>query len=126
MKIRYVIEKIIASILVLFLSPMILLICISIKLTSSGEIFFWSRRVGIKNNIFLMPKFSTMKPETPKVATHLLRNPTQYYTKVGSILRKTSLDEIPQLFSIIMGDMSFIGPRPALFNQDDLIKLRTE
>ena len=118
MKIRYVIEKIIASILLFFLSPVIFLICIVIRLTSSGDIFYWSKRVGIENKIFLMPKFSTMKPETPKVATHLLKNPDQYYTKVGSFLRKTSLDEIPQMLNVIKGEMSIVGPRP-LFPEDN-------
>ena len=121
-----IIERAVALVLALFLFPVFILISIFIKLDSAGEIMFWSERVGIENKTFLMPKFSTMRPETPKVATHLLENPEKYHTKVGSFLRKTSLDEIPQLYSIIKGDMGFIGPRPALFNQDDLIKLRTE
>lgn len=106
--------------------PIILPISFLIKVTTFENILFWSKRVGLENQLFLMPKFCTMKPDTPKVATHLLKDPEQYYTKVGNILRKTSLDEIPQLYSIIRGDMRFIGPRPALFNQDDLIQLRTE
>ena len=126
MKIRIAVEKIIALLLTLALLPVFLFICLLIKLTSSGNILFWSERIGIENQIFLMPKFSTMKQDTPKVATHLLDDPEQYYTKFGSLLRKTSFDEIPQLFSILKGDMSFIGPRPALFNQKDLIKLRSE
>ena len=126
MKLRNATERIIALLLALILFPIVLVISILIKLSSSGDIFFCSKRVGIENKIFLMPKFSTMRPDTPKVATHLLHDPEQYYTRVGSFLRKTSLDEIPQLLSILKGDMSFIGPRPALFNQDDLIKLRTE
>ena len=126
MKLRNATERIIALLLALILFPIVLVISLLIKLSSSGDIFFWSKRVGIENKIFLMPKFSTMGPDTPKVATHLLHDPEQYYTRVGSFLRKTSLDEIPQLLSILKGDMSFIGPRPALFNQDDLIKLRTE
>ena len=126
MKLRNATERIIALLLALILFPIVLVISVLIKLSSSGDIFFCSKRVGIENKIFLMPKFSTMRPDTPKVATHLLHDPEQYYTRVGSFLRKTSLDEIPQLLSILKGDMSFIGPRPALFNQDDLIKLRTE
>ena len=126
MKLRNATERIIALLLALILFPIVLVISVLIKLSSSGDIFFCSKRVGIENKIFLMPKFSAMRPDTPKVATHLLHDPEQYYTRVGSFLRKTSLDEIPQLLSILKGDMSFIGPRPALFNQDDLIKLRTE
>jgi O-antigen biosynthesis protein WbqP len=126
MKLRNATERIIALLLALILFPIVLVISVLIKLSSSGDIFFCSKRVGIENKIFLMTKFSTMRPVTPKVATHLLHDPEQYYTRVGSFLRKTSLDEIPQLLSILKGDMSFIGPRPALFNQDDLIKLRTE
>jgi O-antigen biosynthesis protein WbqP len=97
-----------------------------IKLTSKGSILYWSDRVGRDNNIFQMPKFRTMKTGTPAVATHLLHDPTQFLTPIGSFLRKSSLDELPQLWSIIKGDMSFVGPRPALFNQDDLVALRTE
>jgi len=126
MTIKSILEKLIASLLVLILLPLALIISLSIKLSSSGDILFWSQRVGIDNDIFSMPKFSTMKPNTPKVATHLLNNPEKYFTRIGSFLRKTSLDEIPQLLSIIKGDMGFIGPRPALFNQDELIRLRTE
>lgn len=101
-------------------------ICLLVKLTSSGPILYWSDRVGRFNKIFKMPKFRTMQTDTPAVATHLLQNPQQYLTPVGSFLRKTSLDELPQLWSILIGDMSFVGPRPALFNQDDLITLRTQ
>ena len=124
MKLWNATERIIALLLALILFPIVLVISVLIKLSSSGDIFFCSKRVGIENKIFLMAKFSTMRPDTPKVATHLLHDPEQYYTRVGSFLRKTSLDEIPQLLSILKGDMSFIGPRPALFNQDDLINLR--
>lgn len=99
---------------------------IAIRLTSPGPAVYWSKRVGRNNNVFLMPKFRTMRIDTPQVATHLLENPEQYVTAVGRILRKTSLDEVPQLWSILRGDMSFVGPRPALFNQDDLVALRTE
>jgi len=126
MKLRNATERIIALLLALILFPIVVLISLLVKLSSPGDIFFWSKRVGVENKIFLMPKFSTMRPGTPKVATNLLDDPKQYYNRVGSFLRKTSLDEIPQLLSIVKGDMGFIGPRPALFNQGDLIKLRTE
>lgn len=102
-----------------------LLISIAVKLTSPGPALYWSDRVGRKNRIFRMPKFRTMRTDTPAVATHLLGNPDQFLTPIGSFLRKTSLDELPQLWSILKGDMSFVGPRPALFNQYDLIELRT-
>ena len=99
---------------------------IAIRLSSAGPVLFWSDRVGVNNNIFQMPKFRTMHLNAPSVATHLLQNPEQYLTPIGGFLRKTSLDELPQLWSILVGDMSFVGPRPALFNQRDLIDLRTE
>jgi O-antigen biosynthesis protein WbqP len=104
----------------------LLLVAILVRLTSPGPILYWSDRVGRNNSIFKMPKFRTMRTDTPAVATHLLGDPDRWLTPVGAFLRKTSLDELPQLFSIIRGDMSFVGPRPALFNQDDLIALRTE
>lgn len=97
-----------------------------VKLTSKGPILYWSDRVGIHNSIFKMPKFRTMKINTPAVATHLLNHPDQYLTPIGGILRKMSLDELPQLLSILKGDISFVGPRPALFNQYDLIEPRTK
>jgi O-antigen biosynthesis protein WbqP len=100
-------------------------IAIVVRLTSSGPALYWSNRVGRASVIFKMPKFRTMQVGTPAVATHLLDNSSQYLTPVGSFLRKSSLDELPQLWSILVGDMSFVGPRPALFNQDDLITLRT-
>jgi len=112
--------------LIIVLLPIIALIALSIKLTSKGPVVHWSNRVGRSNAIFKMPKFRTMKIGTPTLATHLLSNSTQYLTPVGSFLRKLSLDELPQLWSILVGDMSFVGPRPALFNQDDLIALRTQ
>lgn len=108
---------------ILLVTPF-LLIALTVKLTSAGPIFYWSNRVGRNNVIFRMPKFRTMLTNTPVVATHLLNNPKQFLTPIGSFLRKSSLDELPQLYSIIKGDMSFVGPRPALFNQDDLILLR--
>lgn len=102
-----------------------LLIAISIKLDSKGPVLFWSKRVGKSNNLFMMPKFRTMKVDAPVVATHLLENPKVHLTKVGHFLRVTSLDELPQLWSIFVGDMTFVGPRPALFNQFDLIESRS-
>ena len=102
-----------------------LLVALLVKLTSRGAVLYWSDRVGRHNAIFPMPKFRTMRLETPAVATHLLSNPAQFLTPVGKFLRKSSLDELPQLFSILRGDMSFVGPRPALYNQYDLIELRT-
>lgn len=110
--------------LVLLLVP-IVLVALLVKMTSKGPAIYWSDRVGRHNAIFRMPKFRTMQVNTPAVATHLLSNPQQFLTPVGSLLRKTSLDELPQIWSILKGDMSFVGPRPALFNQNDLISLRT-
>jgi O-antigen biosynthesis protein WbqP len=110
--------------LFLVLVPM-LFIALLVKITSRGPILYWSDRVGQNNVIFRMPKFRTMKIDTPAVATHLLTDPDHYLTPVGVFLRKSSLDELPQLFSILKGNMSFVGPRPALFNQDDLVELRT-
>lgn len=104
----------------------IVLIAILVRLTSRGPALYWSDRVGVGNRIFKMPKFRTMRIDTPAVATHLMQNPDEYLTPIGPFLRKSSLDELPQLWSVLKGDMSFVGPRPALFNQDDLIALRTE
>ena len=103
-----------------------LITAIAIRLTSKGSVLYWSDRVGKNNKIFKMPKFRSMFTDTPTVATHLLDNPNAYLSPIGGFLRSTSLDELPQLFSVLKGDMSFVGPRPALFNQDDLIALRTE
>ncbi len=114
----------VSAILVLFIP--IVIVAIMVKLTSKGPILYWSNRVGKDNVIFRMPKFRSMQIETPAVATHLLTNPSAYLTPIGGFLRKSSLDELPQLWNIITGDMSLVGPRPALFNQDDLIALRTE
>jgi O-antigen biosynthesis protein WbqP len=111
------------------LSPFIVITYILVKLTSSGPALFWSQRVGKDNQLFSMPKFRSMHIGTPQIATHLMNqqsNPNSYLTPVGSFIRKTSLDELPQLWSVLKGHMSVVGPRPALFNQDDLIKLRTE
>lgn len=104
----------------------ILLTAILVKLTSRGPALYWSDRIGRNNTIFRMPKFRSMKLDTPAVATHLLADPKSALTAIGDFLRKSSLDELPQLWSILKGDMSFVGPRPALFNQDDLVALRTE
>ncbi len=112
-------------ILALLVIPM-LLIAIAVRLTSKGSALYWSDRVGENNKIFRMPKFRSMLVDTPDVATHLLDNPNVYLSPIGGFLRRSSLDELPQLFSVLKGDMSFVGPRPALFNQDDLIALRTK
>jgi O-antigen biosynthesis protein WbqP len=110
--------------LVLF-SPLLLLCWAAVRWTSRGPALHWSRRVGKDNHFFYMPKFRTMRIDTPQVATHLLRRPERYLTPIGALLRKTSLDELPQLISVWRGDLSLVGPRPALFNQDDLVALRT-
>ena len=111
--------------LLCFLSVPILVVGLMVKLTSEGQALYWSSRVGIDNGIFRMPKFRTMRVNTPAVATHLMKNPDVYLTPIGSFLRKFSLDELPQLYSVLKGDISFVGPRPALYNQDDLVGLRT-
>ena len=112
--------------LIIVLSVPIFIIAVLIRLTSKGSALYWSDRVGVGNAIFKMPKFRTMRIDTPAVATHLLKDPDAYLTPIGHFIRKTSLDELPQLWSVLKGDMSFVGPRPALFNQEDLIALRTE
>ena len=104
----------------------IMIVAAAVRLTSPGPALYWSDRVGRHNRIFRMPKFRSMRIGTPAVATHLLQDPDAWLTPIGAFLRKTSLDELPQLWSILAGDMSFVGPRPALFNQDDLVALRTE
>lgn len=113
-------------VLIILILPFIIILAILVKLTSRGPILYWTERIGKNNVIFSMPKFRSMKIDTPTVATHLLEDPEQYYTSFGSFLRKTSFDELPQLWTILIGKMSFVGPRPALFNQDDLIDLRTK
>ena len=110
---------------VLLVIPM-LLIMIAVRLTSKGPSLYWSDRIGKDNRTFKMPKFRSMRIDTPVVATHLLDNPDYHLSPIGGFLRRTSLDELPQLYSVLKGDMSFVGPRPALFNQDDLITLRRE
>lgn len=119
-------DLLVSFVATVFLALPILIIAIVIRLTSPGPSIYWSDRVGRHNRLFKMPKFRSMRIDTPAVATHLLQNPNQWLTPIGSFLRKTSLDELPQLWSILKGDMSFVGPRPALFNQDDLIALRTD
>ena len=104
----------------------ILLIALLVRFTSNGKTLYWSDRVGKNGVLFRMPKFRTMQVDTPTVATHLMTNPNAFLSPIGVFLRRLSLDELPQLFSVLKGDMSFVGPRPALFNQDDLIALRTE
>jgi O-antigen biosynthesis protein WbqP len=106
--------------------PVIILVSLLVKMTSKGPVLYWSDRAGSCNTFFKMPKFRSMRVGAPTVATHLLSDFGQYLTPIGSFLRKSSLDELPQLWSILIGDMSFVGPRPALFNQDDLIALRTK
>ncbi|OGW24277.1 MAG: capsular biosynthesis protein [Nitrospirae bacterium GWB2_47_37] len=122
---KRIFDVVMALLLLCFLALPMAIVTIIIKMTSKGHVLHWSDRVGFNNTSFKMPKFRTMKIDTPAVATHLLENPDQFLTKVGKFLRKTSLDELPQLYSILRGDMSFVGPRPALFNQHDLIYLRT-
>ena len=113
------------SALVMLVVP-IMMVAILVKFTSNGSVLYWSERIGKVNKIFRMPKFRTMRSDTPQLATHLMNDPDEYLSPIGGFLRRTSLDEMPQLWSILKGDMSFVGPRPALFNQDDLITMRTE
>jgi O-antigen biosynthesis protein WbqP len=119
-------DLVVALVAAVFLALPIVMTALAVRLSSPGPALYWSDRVGRHNRIFNMPKFRSMRIDTPAVATHLLQNPEQWLTPIGSFLRKSSLDELPQLWSILKGDMSFVGPRPALFNQDNLIALRTE
>jgi O-antigen biosynthesis protein WbqP len=123
---KRIFDLVVAALLILLLWPLYLTVAILVKITSSGPFLYWSPRVGLNNEIFSMPKFRTMQIGTPLIATHLLSDSSQYLTPMGSFLRKSSLDELPQLWSIFIGDMSFVGPRPALFNQNDLIALRAQ
>lgn len=123
---KRIIDLVLAIILMLALAVPLIMVSILVRFTAPGPVFYWSDRVGKGNVIFKMPKFRSMLINTPAVATHLLNDPKAYLTPIGSFLRKSSLDELPQLWSILVGDMSFVGPRPALYNQDDLIALRTE
>jgi O-antigen biosynthesis protein WbqP len=119
-------DLVLATVVLAALALPITLLALWVKLTSPGPVLYWSARVGRDNRLFRMPKFRSMRTDTPQVATHLLDNPALWLTPVGAFLRRTSLDELPQVWSILKGDMSFVGPRPALFNQDDLIALRTD
>ena len=112
--------------LIIILSPILLVLSILVKLTSNGPVIHWSKRIGRDNEVFLMAKFRTMKIETPQIATHLMSDPDSYLTSIGGYFRRKSLDELPQLVNILKGEISFVGPRPALFNQEDLIEARTK
>jgi O-antigen biosynthesis protein WbqP len=114
-----------STLLILLLSPLLFMLALAIKFSSKGPVLHLSRRVGRNNKLFLMPKFRSMQIDAPQLPTHLFSHPKTYLTPIGSFLRRSSLDELPQLWAILVGDMSFVGPRPALFNQDDLIALRT-
>lgn len=123
--IKRIIDILLSGLAIIILSPLLLILCIAIKLDSPGPIFFTQKRVGIHKTYFQIYKFRTMRTDTPKdMPTHMLANPEQYITKTGRFLRKTSLDELPQIFNIFKGDMSIVGPRPALWNQDDLVAAR--
>lgn len=122
---KRVFDIMLAALAALVLLLPVALVALLVRLTSPGPVLYWSDRVGRNNALFKMPKFRSMRIDTPAVATHLLSDPANYLTPVGNFLRKSSLDELPQLISILRGDMSFVGPRPALFNQHDLIALRT-
>jgi O-antigen biosynthesis protein WbqP len=122
---KRVMDLVLGGILLILFSPFFVLCWAAVRLTSPGPALHWSERVGKDNRLFGMPKFRTMRVNTPQVATHLLHHPGRYLTPVGALLRKTSLDELPQLVSVWRGDLSLVGPRPALFNQDDLVALRT-
>lgn len=119
-------DIILGALLLVVASPLLVFCYLAVSLTSRGPALHWSRRIGKGNHTFLMPKFRTMRVDTPQVATHLLARPDDYLTPLGRLLRRTSLDELPQLFSVLKGDLSLVGPRPALFNQHDLIALRTD
>jgi O-antigen biosynthesis protein WbqP len=121
---KRIIDFLTAGLLIVILALPMILIVIAVRLTSKGPAIYWSDRVGKNNKIFKMPKFRSMLIDSPDVATHLLKNPDLYLSPIGGLLRRFSLDELPQLFSVLNGDMSFVGPRPALFNQEDLISLR--
>ena len=122
---KRVVDIALSLLFMLLLSPLFIILALFIKATSRGPILYWSSRVGKDNRLFQMPKFCSMRINTPQLPTHLLSNPEAYLTPIGSFLRRSSLDELPQLWNILVGYMSFVGPRPALFNQDDLIALRT-
>lgn len=122
---KRVFDLVLALFVFVILAIPMALVALLVRLTSKGPALYWSQRIGQNNTIFLMPKFRSMRINTPQVATHLLANPKAHLTPIGDFIRKSSLDELPQLFSVFTGDMSFVGPRPALFNQDGLVALRT-
>ena len=126
MSMKRMFDLLLALVVAAVLAVPVLLVAMAVRLTSTGPALYWSDRVGRHNKLFRMPKFRSMRVGTPAVATHLLADPKSHLTPIGSFLRKSSLDELPQLWSILVGDMSFVGPRPALFNQHDLIELRTQ
>ena len=123
---KRIFDLLLALVASFLLAPVLFVVYLLVRLTSPGPAIYWSDRIGKRNRIFRMPKFRSMRQDTPILATHLLRNPRDYLSPVGGFIRKTSLDELPQLWSILKGDMSFVGPRPALFNQKDLIERRTK
>ena len=123
---KRIFDLLLGIVILVLLATLMLIIAVAVRLTSKGSALYWSDRVGKNNTIFKMPKFRSMLVDTPAVATHLLDNPDSYLSPIGGFLRSSSLDELPQLVSVLKGDMSFVGPRPALFNQDDLIALRTK
>jgi O-antigen biosynthesis protein WbqP len=122
---KRLIDLLVSACGLLVLAVPIALVALAVKLTSPGPVLYWSDRVGRHNRLFRMPKFRSMRIDTPVLPTHLLTSPERWLSPIGSFLRRTSLDELPQLWSVLQGDMSLVGPRPALFNQDDLIELRT-
>ena len=123
---KYIWELLLVVVIFLLLAPLMLIVAIAVRVTSEGPVLYWSDRVGKNNTIFKMSKFRSMRINTPTVASHLLENSDFYLSPIGSFLRRTSLDELPQIFSVLKGDMSLVGPRPALFNQKDLIALRKD
>lgn len=125
MVLKRLFDVLVAASAALVLALPMAIVAMAVKMTSPGPALYWSKRVGKDNGLFLMPKFRTMRTDTPVVATHLLTDPSRHLTPIGGFLRKSSLDELPQLWCILKGDMSLVGPRPALFNQDDLIEART-
>ena len=122
---KRIFDLLVALGLMLILAPLFLLVVLAVRLTLNGPVLFRTQRVGKGNKLFTMYKFRTMRTDTPQVATHLLKEPDQFLTPIGKLLRRTSIDELPQLINVVRGEMSLVGPRPALFNQDDLIALRT-
>jgi len=123
---KRIFDLLLASVAISLLLPVLIFVFFLVRMTSAGPALYWSDRIGQNNILFKMPKFRSMRTDAPVLATHLLQNPQSYLSPIGAWIRKTSLDELPQLWSIIKGDMSFVGPRPALFNQSDLIELRSK